>query len=737
MYWDEYGEAAGAMPELLNAAAKRAGIRLRWVDSPGGAMVALKPGSGIDIWPIAEVHEERRKLYHLTQPFARSEILLVRRAEDAGKPIQRLAAGNRPGISDWVRREHAGAVIEVRDPFARLTGLCSGALDAAVVEAPALDSFLMNQPDICASTHLAMNVLPDQKLDFAIASSFPAADAADLLRHQLGEMARDDTLDSIFQRYYPLAHYRSADTFAETETERSARMFRWSAATLLALCGGLWISMHRLRRRADEAMATAEQRTRFLATISHELRTPLNGVLGIATALASTELDHEQQEYVRLIRGSGELLVRGINEVLDFFRLEAGKHSLAYAPVDLKRTVEGVISILAPLAQQKGLELTWAIEESVASTIHSDDSALRQILMNLVGNGLKFTTHGGVGLRIGRQQLDKNSAILRITVNDSGPGIPVGREESIFLPFDRGDARASQSAPGTGLGLSITKQLVLLMGGTIRAANRESGGSTFTVDLPLMASIACGLPAAAPLRGTWHAQRRDTGKRAICPDPKDPANDAATTRDRAVRPAPEGGVPPVVLVALQQTAAAQPAAPPGCASEETRCEDCILARPGGLAPCLAEVCGNPMPPRALVVDDNPVNRRVLTALLQALGVSSDTANDGEEALSRFSPGVYNWIIMDWQMPRMDGLTALQRIRERDLTQTGSPTPAILCSASEDQNGTDAVTGRAFEFVLIKPISIDSLRKALVASSRRRRNLDLSGTREDAQDHPDS
>ncbi len=832
MFRNERGEAAGAIPELLNEAAARSGITLRWVDHPRGADSAMTPGSGIDLWPLAEVTAARRKRFHITQPYARGDMLLVRLEGQAGRPIRTLGLRDWPEVRDWARRTYPGARAEVRGQGSGMLRLCEGTLDATLVETPVFDAFLMRRPDACANNRFQITLLNGFGTEYGIASTFRSSKSADLLRHSLGEMAREGALDEIFQRYYPLAHYRSAESFAETETEKSSRLLRWGASALFVICVLLWITAQKFRRRADETRAMADLRSRFLARISHEFRTPLNGVLGIASVLSATSLDRTQREYVELIRSSGETLLRTVNEVLDFSRLEAGKHSLTCAPVQIECLVEDVISILAPVAYQKDLELAWTVERDVPAAIQSDATALRQILMNLLGNALKFTARGFVTLTIRHVAINPEAAIVRILVSDSGPGIPAGQEEDIFNPYTRGADAATQAQVGTGLGLSITKQLVILLGGTVHVANDPFGGCTFTVDLPAtpvsesaapppqrfanvslpqhtllltrrditgdmlerrllekggrvsrranaesaLAEVAAGerwdllvidagldgdcLELAGTLRrsqgdstapvlflttgkqSTDALLRRIPDEHSVFPKPflselfasalerltappgSRPASIPAESGTSA-RPLEAGGFPlppPAAsstgLLELQRATRPPAIHLPGHPEKMPVCEICAGVPPRSCKVHAAEPLPLTSSTRVLVADDNPVNLKVLTSLLRTMGISCDAAGSGEEALGLFAATAYSWVIMDWHMPGMDGLTAIRAIRKRERSSQSARTPIILCTATSEQDARQAAGEDTFDVALPKPISLHSLRKALIVSARR-------------------
>jgi signal transduction histidine kinase len=239
-----------------------------------------------------------------------------------------------------------------------------------------------------------------------------------------------------------------------------------------------------LQQARDAAENANEAKSRFLAHISHELRTPLNAILGYAQILRACELSNRQNVAARTIQQSGEHLLGLINDLLDLSRIEAGKLELDPHPVELRGIVRGVADMIAVRAQEKGLAFDWQIAPDVPHNVIADDKALRQVLLNLLGNAVKFTAVGNVGLGVSRVSEQGDQAMLRFEVRDTGPGIAPDKQDLIFQPFEQADAAARQ-AGGTGLGLNISRRIVELMDGRLLVESRPGAGSLFWFEIPL------------------------------------------------------------------------------------------------------------------------------------------------------------------------------------------------------------------------------------------------------------
>src|SRR6266568_7440387 len=261
---------------------------------------------------------------------------------------------------------------------------------------------------------------------------------------------------------------------------RRIRGFKCTEEELERLRDEVW-ELKSAAAALDKAEAANEAKSRFLATVSHEVRTPLNGILGITDLLASTSLTPEQSSYLDAIRASGASLSSLINEILDISKIEAGKLELVAAPFDLAALVEGVVELLAPRAQGKGLEIACFVAAEAPRMVVGDAGRLRQILINLAGNAVKFTQIGGVGLRVTLLPEGR----LRFSVCDTGPGVPLARRQAIFQDFEQADNSSTRQHEGTGLGLAISRRIVDLMGGELRLEQTSDEGSIFAFAIAL------------------------------------------------------------------------------------------------------------------------------------------------------------------------------------------------------------------------------------------------------------
>ncbi|MFN0101485.1 MAG: ATP-binding protein [Bryobacteraceae bacterium] len=744
------GTPTGFYVEVMKEAARREGLAFEAVFRKDGPERALRSGE-IDLWSAAAPTAERRKTLHFSQPWWSQDHYFGVLASGPVYGLNDLAGrtvvhGTSPPFTTDLREALPGAVLQpMADLRSRFTAVCEGEADAVLFyhETSLFAVTGSNEMAECRERGLRLIPLGRPVMEISVAALLENRALAERFRGRIGEMTRDSTLARLAS--FPLTGNENLNKMLQAQqTQHRQRQLEISVgflALVLVLGGAAHVRLRRANQRTGNALEAAEKALRakseFLAMMSHEIRTPMTAVVGYMDMLMGTPLRHDQRRFATEVTQATEALLTLVTTLLGYARPER-----AAIPEDETlnpaAVMDDCVAAVQLEAEEKGLALTVEVDRSVPRRLRGDAVRLRQAVLNLLNNAVKFTPRGWV-----RVWVSYGEGALTCVVSDSGEGIPEDRRTMIFEPFTQLDSTDKRRYGGVGLGLAVVADICRQLNGEVRVDGEAGGGAKFTLRIPYgtlegepswLPAGAEGTAAVLATEGTaveiFDSYLRWSGMDVERFSTWDGMNEwAAPERGRVLcfvaGEAFGTAVPPwrndrTTMVLMGSMGYLREVS-----EERKEAYDDVLPMPAAarsvreiLYPAATRSVRERVPVRrhVLVVDDNAVNRRVLTALLEKLGCRVDTAKNGREAVEASMREPYAAILMDCQMPVMNGYEATAEIRRHPLS--GGDVPICGVSASLDAETRKRCEASGMTEYMPKPVTLGMLQDLLTRVTAR-------------------
>jgi len=625
--------------DIMNEAARRAGIRLEWVPIATSADDAFQRRL-VDLWPAGGASPWRVQHLYFTEPWLRNSFVLV---SAVSAPVLKPSdlPGNLPvayrsgGLLDVIMHQlfPTGVLQRHRLREDAVEALCRGDAAAAVVEARSLQAMFLHRPSACASIDFQVTVLHAIPHNLALLAQLDSAAAARMMRAALSDMALDGRLLDIEARWAPVSSVDDRQLLALGlgEAERRNRRITWGIVALSGFAGVLcWLVAFAFRARAREreSRAAAEKasaaKSEFLTRMSHEIRTPLNGIAGLTEMILVDKIAENARKELEIVSSSAANLLALLNELLDLSKLEAGELLIEPADFEIRKSLESATETIQRRALEKNLSFQLDVHPDVPVKLHGDAIRLRQIVLNYCGNAVKFTDTGAVRVVVSRGEAPSH---YRFAVHDTGTGFDPKLAALLFRDFSQLPAGGMRNQKGVGLGLAISRKLAELMDGRVGCQSTPGQGSVFWAEIPFRDAL--------PVKAAGGA----------------------------------GG-----------------------------------SIEGAGAGSLAGI-------RVLAADDSPVNRLVLTRMLERFGCVVRGASNGEEAVRIFRQERFDIVLMDCEMPVLDGYEATRQIRVLPAGDSGH-TPIVAITAHAMTGDAEKCRSAGMDGYLTKPLSLGALEREL-------------------------